>query len=219
MFNLIHNNNLILGPVPYSKRRFTEELEELEITHDPLPSSLIEPLIIDTETKILPFKDTTTPEHNHTFEQLIGPTFTINTDDTVSFIYTKQDKPLHEIKALLKSTIASNRWKYETQGITINIQNNVVFIPTAKGDRDIFLQSFQLGLDNVNWKFNDIWLVLKNTDLQSIVTNALAHVQSCFDWEAGKVTEIDSCLDITGLKLIELVKPEWEPVQGNVGVV
>jgi hypothetical protein len=119
----------------------------------------------------------------------------------------------------MQSIIAGNRWRYETAGINILVQGNLVWVPTAKGDRDVFLQSMQLGIDNVNWKFDKIWLTITNTDLAEIVAAILAKVQSCFDWESAKNLEINACDTIIKLKQLELINPEWEPTKiGNLGL-
>jgi hypothetical protein len=214
MYNLISNNRLIWGPIAYSKARFEDALQELEINYT-LPYSTDDAIIIDETTGIYPTLPIITPDNDPLFEQLVGPTFTI-VDNKVQYIYTKQDRNLDHIKSDMQSIIAENRWKYETAGITISVQNNLVWIPTAKGDRDIFLQSMQLGVDNVNWKFDKVWLTIINADLVAIVAAILAKIQSCFDWEATKVLEINACNTMAELKQLELINPEWELKTSNV---
>jgi len=214
MYNLISNNRVILGPIVYSKARFIDALQDLEIACT-LPYSTDDAIIIDETTGIYPTLPIITPENDPLFEQLVGPTFTI-VDNKVQYTYTKQDRNLDHIKSDMQSLIAATRWKYETTGITISVQNNSVWIPTAKGDRDIFLQSMQLGIDNVNWKFDKVWLTITNADLVTIVAAILAKIQSCFDWEATKVLEINACNIMAELKQLELVNPEWELKNSNV---
>jgi len=214
MYNLISNNRLIWGPIAYSKARFEDALQELEIAYT-LPYSTDDAIIIDENTGIYPTLPIITPDNDPLFEQLVGPTFTI-VDNKVQYTYTKQDRNLDHIKSDMQIVIAENRWKYETAGITISVQGNSVWIPTAKGDRDIFLQSMQLGIDNVNWKFDRLWITITNADLVTIVTAILAKIQSCFDWEAAKVLEINACNTMDELKQLELVNPEWELKNSNV---
>jgi hypothetical protein len=217
MYNLISNNRLIWGPIAYSKARFEDALQELEITYT-LPYSTDDAIIIDETTGIYPTLPIITPNNDPLFEQLVGPTFTI-VDNKVQYTYTKQDRNLDHIKSDMQTMIAATRWGYETAGITISVQDNVVWIPTAKGDRDIFLQSMQLGIDNVNWKFDKVWLTITNADLVAIVTAILAKIQSCFDWEAAKVLEINACNTMTELKQLELINPEWELKTNNVELI
>jgi hypothetical protein len=214
MYNLISNNRLIWGPITYSKARFEDALQELEIAYK-LPYSTDDAIIIDETTGIYPTLPIITPDNDPLFEQLVGPTFTI-VDNKVQYTYTKQDRNLDHIKSDMHSLIAENRWKYETAGITISVQGNSVWIPTAKGDRDIFLQSMQLGIDNVNWKFDRVWLTITNPDLVAIVAAILSKIQSCFDWEVAKVLEINACNTMAELKQLELVNPEWELKNSNV---
>lgn len=210
MFSLIYKNQIQLGPIAWSKVRFTDELEELEIEHEVLPFSNTAPFTINQDTHILP-TTTQTPVFDITYENLTGPVANI-TDTSIVLVYGAEDKPVDQIKSNLKQVIAHNRWRYEIQGATVEIQGNSVWVPSAKGDRDIFLQSMQVGIDGVNWKFGELWLVLTNADLQTIVTAILAKVQTAFDWEASKVLEIDTCVDITELKLVVLENASWEPV-------
>lgn len=214
MYNLISNNRLIWGPIAYSKSRFEDALQELEIAYT-LPYSTDDAIIIDETTGIYPTLPIITPDNDPLFEQLVGPTFTI-VDNKVQYTYTKQDRNLDHIKSDMKTMIAATRWGYETAGITISVQDNLVWIPTAKGDRDIFLQSMQLGIDNVNWKFDRVWLTITNADLVAIVAAILAKIQSCFDWEAAKVLEINACNTMAELKQLELINPEWELKTSNV---
>ena len=214
MYNLISNNRLIWGPIAYSKARFEDALQELEINYT-LPYSTDDAIIIDETTGIYPTLPIITPDNDPLFEQLVGPTFTI-VDNKVQYIYTKQDRNLDHIKSDMQSIIAATRWGYETAGITISVQDNLVWIPTAKGDRDIFLQSMQLGIDNVNWKFDKVWLTITNADLAAIVAAILSKIQSCFDWEAAKVLEINACNTMAELKQLELINPEWELKNSNV---
>jgi hypothetical protein len=206
MYNLISNNRVILGPITYSKFRFEDELKALNIQQE-LPYQTEDAIIINETTGIYPTLPTIMPDHNGVFEQLVGPSFEI-IDNKVQYTYTKTDRPVEHIKTDLKATVAANRWKYETSGVTVSIQGNDVWVPTAKGDRDIFLQSMQLGIDNVNWKFDNLWLTITNADLQAIVAAMLAKIQACFDWEAAKVTEIENATD---LKTISVVNTDWEP--------
>lgn len=207
MYNLISNNRVILGPITYSKFRFEDALKEDLNINQELPYQTEDAIIIDANTGIYPTLPTIEPACNQLFEQLVGPTFEI-IDNKVQYTYTKTARPIEHIKTDLKAKIAEQRWKYETAGVTVPVQGTDVWVPTAKGDRDIFLQSMQLGIDNVNWKFDNIWLTITNADLQAIVAAMLAKIQACFDWEAAKVLEIENATD---LEAISLVNADWEP--------
>lgn len=211
MYNLIHNNRLILGPVEYSYTRFQDALEELGII-EKLPFNVDNGFIeINENTGIYPTNKTIMPDYyNGLFEELVGPFFEI-IENSIIYTYEKRDRQIDHIKSDMKSNLATTRWRYESYGITVNIQGNSVWVPTAKGGRDIFLQSMQLGLDNINWKFKNLWLTLSNEDLKFIVKSILDNVQQCFDWEKDRVIEIDSASTIDELKTIILINSDMEP--------
>ena len=145
-------------------------------------------------------------------QRLIGPKYNFF-ETYAEMYYDVADKPIDDIKRELKQIIAANRYKYEVAGITVNIQNQDIKIFTNREDRGLYLQAFQLGKDNINWKFGDVFLTLSNNDLSSIVQSIADHVQACFDWEATKNAEIDSAtfeqLDSINLKSDNTI---WEPI-------
>ena len=198
MYNLISNNRLIWGPIAYSKSRFEDALQELEIAYT-LPYSTDDAIIIDKTTGIYPTLPIITPDNDPLFEQLVGPTFTI-VDNKVQYTYTKQDRNLDHIKSDMQSMIAATRWGYETAGITILVQGNSVWIPTAKGDRDIFLQSMQLGIDNVKtgdltpWVKNNQFLLL-NSSLSVFEGKSNSHQDHWLDYTDKLIKDISDKTD------------------------
>jgi hypothetical protein len=206
MFCIIENNQVILGPVNWNQRRFQNVLlDDCEVTIDLPYSNDNTPIIVSDSIIICPLKEIVQPSLNSKIEQFAGPFLTVNDDNTATLTYQVIDQSVDNVKTDLKTIIAHNRWLLETNGITVNIQNTDVNITTMRQDRDIFLQALQLGSNNQAWKFdNNIWLTLPTSDLQTIVTAIVSHVQMSFDWESAKITEIDSCTDLSSLDSIVL---------------
>ena len=214
MFVLIHNNQVHLGPMNWNSRMFQHYItDELEIVFNvPISNDASAPITIDSVTSIIPVTTTTMPNYNTKIEQLAGPFYTITPTEAL-VEYTINPKDIEAVKNELKIIIANNRWKKETGGIQITIQNQMLNITTERGSRDIYLQALQLNADGNVWKMQavqqggpvvDAWLTLSLTDLQSIVTAIVTHVQSMFTWESTKVSEIDAATTLQELDLITL---------------
>lgn len=215
-----------LGPMNWRPRLFQSVItDDLEIDYTlPLSNDNNEAIIINDIARIIPVTDVgVTGSYNPKIQQLVGPYY--NFFETYAEHYQKvEDKPLDVIRSELKSVIASNRYRYEIMGTSVTIQNQTINVLTTREDRGLYLQAYQLGKDNVNWKFGDTFLILSNSDLGIIVNAVVNHIQSAFDWESGKCIEIDSAITLEELDALILVSDNimWEPVvpnQPNIGIV
>ena len=204
-FCLLEDLNIRLGPFEWSKRRFEDAIQEDFDILFPLPFQNSEAIDIHNSLKIRPVKETIYPNMNGRIQELAGPFVTI-TDTDCTLTYNAADKSIDSIKNELKSEVANNRYNFEVGGTTVTIQDQELPIITSRGERDIYLQTLQLGGDNITWKFNDKWVVLSLAELQTIVTAVFTHVKNSFEWEAAKVTEIDACTTLDQLAAIEAHK-------------
>ena len=216
--NFVH-----LGPMPWRQRLFQSVItDDLEIDYTlPLSNDTNDAIIINDIARIIPVTDIgVIGSYNHKIHRLVGPYY--NFFETYAEHYQNvEDKPLDVVKSELKSIISSNRYKYEVMGISITIQNQPVALLTNREDRGLYLQAYQLGKDEINWKFGSIFLILSNSDLGIIVNAVAEHVQSAFDWEHQKNIEIDSASTLTDLDALSLVSDNtvWEPTLPNVGII
>jgi len=208
-------DHVILGPMNWRPTFFKNVLmDDLEIDYDVPQSNDHElPIFINGVAKILPVKDIGVQGELNPKTQIAQGPFYNYFDDHAEAYWVPEDKNIDWVKSELKSIIAANRFKYEVKGIKLTIQGKEVEITTARGFRDLFLQAYQLGRDGVNWKFGEEFLTLSNTELEQIVQAVTSHVQSAFDWESSKVSEIDSANSLVDVDAISLVSdnPEWEP--------
>lgn len=207
MFCILENNQVILGPNHWNKRRFESCLLddcEIEFTLPP-GNDNFQPIIVSENVKICPVRETIQPSYNTKIQQLAGPFTTVNEDNSITLTYNVVDQDINSVKNDLKAIVANNRWLLEVSGVNVNVQGQDIYVTTERGSRDIFLQAVQLGSDGQRWKFdNGIWLVLSLAELQVILNAIVSHVQMAFDWESDKLAEIDACVDLASLDAVIL---------------
>lgn len=184
LFVIEENKQFVhLGPVKWSKYMFQSFInDELEINFQvPVNNDLNVVIEINDNYSIMP-AEIVYPNMNQKYQQLSGPFWTF-TDTLATGTYNAVDKSVSQIQNELKSIVASNRYFYETKGVTVTIRNQELNLTTNRGERDIFLQALQTGSDNNSWKVNGNWYTLSLADLQLIVDTIKSHVQTAFDWE------------------------------------
>lgn len=224
MYILTHNDTVFLGPMEWRARMFQSVIKDdfnLDVilpTTDPIaaPFGRYE---VSPEIVIRPVTFFPDPAYNAKIQGLHGPFYNFTTDQIILF-NTVVDLPVEAVKNSLKAIVTSNRYDMETSGISMMLQNTPVFITTARGDRDIYLQSYQLGITNIDWKFSagritqsgitttypETWLTITNSDLASITQTVLSHVSAAFAWERAKLTEIDNCTTLQQLDAVILTQ-------------
>jgi hypothetical protein len=216
MYALTQNKLIKVGPRNYYWQAFRNFLAQQGISTDNLPTdySGSEPIIIDRDTRIVQVITEAAPNYNQYTEELAGPTYTI-TDTLITGIYGISDRELNAAKCSMKETLASNRYAQEVAGITLTLQSTVVSISTKRGfDRDIWFQMDNLlpaGSTQV-YKFNnDLWLTLTKSDIQTVVTAIITHVQGAFDWEEAVSKQIDAASTKSEIENIDI---NW-PIVGD----
>lgn len=212
------NNNenfVILGPMNWRPTYFKNCLfDDLEIEFDvPLSNDDGTVVIVNENVSILPVVELPiNQEYNSKIQFPQGPYY--NFYETYAEIYyIPEDKNIDIVKTELKAQVAANRYQYEVKGITTTIQEQEVFIWTNREDRALYLQAYQLGANNVGWKFGSKFLTVTNAELGQIVSVCMAHVQAVFDWEGSVVSSINAATTLSELDLIstESDNPNWNP--------
>lgn len=203
---LINDNFVINGPRTWNARSFESTLEDdLEITYKlPLQKTDNDPIVIDENTRILAAQ-LVYPSHNEKIEYLHGP-FWDYSDDFATGTFQILPKDIDWVKSNLLTAVAGIRYNREVSGANTVIQNTTVTIDTSRGTRDIFVQKYLLmgDTDTVQWKFPEGWLTITKAELGSVVDAGVKHVQSQFDWEVTKSTEINNCVTLEELDAIKL---------------
>lgn len=208
MFVIVYNNFVTLGPMRWNRFRFENEIqEECEVTVTlPDRNDNMEPIIVSDEVKILPIQGTENPEFNPKIEFLNGPYWEF-TDSVAIMSYRVEDLNLDAAKSMLKQQTADVRWKKEMSGVEVAINGTTHKFATDRDTRNVLQSHITAGLESVNWKFNtDTWIQLTQAQLQEVLSATLTHVQSAFDWEMQKNTEIDSCTTLTELDAVVIIE-------------
>lgn len=211
LYALVHNNRITVGPRSWSRSFFLEYLEDEDLDTSGLPRSNPGEAIITETWKILPVSEITYPEMSETFEQLVGPFWTIHKDH-ITGIYNKTDKKLDVIKSDLKNVVASNRYNVEVGKLEYTFSDGqVVQLYTDRDGRMIYLDTLHALPDGmtVPFKFHGgvFRTAVTKQELHEIVRLGAIHIATAFGWEAQKVAEIENAKTIEELKNIELRHP------------
>ena len=216
MYALIHNSQLILGPIQYNYRMINGELEELEIDARVTPRDYENiPIRFDDFTFLVPVVQTI-PEHDTRFQSVGNFAWEIIQENDipvrVEMTYPISNKTLEQIKEEYKKQLPDIRRQKETQIIDVTINDTIVQVSTAREERVSFVSKLVSSPGPHNFKFeNNVWLQITTTELEYVISQIDAKVQEAFDWEYTKVQEIDACEtgeDVYNVVLIEEVIPD-----------
>ena len=164
-------------------------------------------IVIDENTKIYA-SELVYQNFNNKIEHLHGPFWDFTSGKAIGTFQIVENS-IVSIKNTLKALVAENRWRKEIAGTTATIQNMEVIVNTTRDGRDIFFQKYMLMGENdtVQWKFSKSWLTLTKLDIGIAVTAGATYIQSQFEWETTKISEIDACVTAQELDLIDLGDP------------
>lgn len=190
MFIITYNNNVILGPMKWNARRFTEVIEDdCEITVT-LPLTNDAYYEVNDEIKIYPVQGTLNPEFNSKTEYLHGPFYEYIDGIAYSSMVVEQ-LPLSAAQNFVKQEAANVRWIKQNSGVKITLNDVEYTFATDLQTKSIFHQYITSDLESVNWKIDqDTWIVLSKSNIQTVFNSIVNHVQSAFDWEVAKLSEI-----------------------------
>lgn len=206
MFGLVYENKIQVGPREWSYVFFKDYLIKNNLTYNQLPKQSNNSVITD-QWQILKVKELNIPNYDQLFEQLAGPYWTIHQDHITGY-YDIMPVPLNSIKNTLKSIVAANRYQVEIAGIDFDLDGTKVGVYTDRENRSVYLDALMIMADDelINFKFkNGIFKQVSKSQLTEIVKAGASHIKSAFDWEAEKITAIDSANSVDELKNIELI--------------
>jgi hypothetical protein len=219
-YALIHNNRIEVGPRNWNYYFFLEYLEDENLNIEELPRRAPTEAVFTDDWKILPVTNMNFPENlNNIYEELVGPFWTVH-DDHITGLYNRKDRAIPAIKGDLKNTIADNRYKVETGKLEYTFSDGqTVEVYTEREERMIYLNTLSVLPDGettpFKFKGGTFRANVTKTELSQIVFIGMNHIRSAFEWEAAKVTEIESSNTIEELKLIELRHPTQIPDDGD----
>lgn len=203
MYALVHNSQLIIGPINYNYRLINAELEELEVNAKVSPRDYERvPIIFDANTALVPVVQDI-PTYDERFESIGNFEWSIFQEngypERVDMTYTINSKSLEQIKEEYKSRVSPIRWSKENdQLLILTINNTQVQVLTSREERAQFVNKL-VSCSNIpnathNYKFrNDVWVEIGCTEIEYILQQIDEAVQDSFDWEYTKLQEIDAC--------------------------
>lgn len=204
MYVLIHNNNVLTGPMNWDYGMFLHATAKENIAAN-IPAGIPDtmPYVIDQNTMICEYDEIYPTEINTKIEMTYGPFWDLSSIKAIA-TYRKKDKDIDSVKGNLKDIAAAKRYAKEILGTQALIQNTEVTVDTNRGSRDMFIQKYSLmgEADIVKWKFPEGWLVLTKADLGNAVNAGVSYVQQCFDWESDISDEIDAATTLHELDAI-----------------
>lgn len=219
LYSLIHNDQLLLGPIKYNYKLINFDLEELELEQRLNSQSYTQvPIQFDETTFLLPAREVR-PEHDARFHNITPPVWSITKVDGVPtevvFTYSAVDKSIEQVKQERKALVAPERRNKENTTIIVNVQGTDVEVSTSRENRLSLASKLLSSPGPHNFKFgDDFWLQITTADLETIIQAVDAKVQEAFDWELAKLQEIDACLSAEDVHAVEIVPaPVEEPLE------
>jgi hypothetical protein len=208
MYAIVYKNRVVLGPMGWSQRYFTNALKirhriTANIPGKP-PSQM--PYRIDNDTAIHDVIENK-PEFDIMTQGIEGPYWDVSSD-TIIANYVVKDQPIESVRNNLRKIAAGERYKKEISGVKVEVRSMFVTCDTSREGRHIFIQKLLLMNtgDTVNWKFPEGWLILSKNELAMIVSAGAAHIQAAFDWENSINDLINQATTINALNAIEIVE-------------
>lgn len=204
---LVENKQIVhLGPIAWRHRFIQSELEDLDVDYIVSPTEPNGYLRINDSLEIYPV-NLENPVFDALYQQLAGPFWTFD-NEVATGTYNVLDRDIAGIKGDLKGVAAGERYRKETSGIKLTVQETEVSVATDRDSRNVYAQKLVSMTDNdtVQWKFPQAWLTLTKQELVTVLNSINAYVQTQFDWEIGIVQQIDDAQDIDTLKNIVIVE-------------
>lgn len=206
---LIHNDQLILGPMGFNVRMINSELEDLELneivtteSHSQLPIHFSDGLthLVFIEKEI-PFYDSRYHNlGNFSWEIIKENDIPIK----VKLTYPVYDKTLDEVKDIRKKELKPVRKIKEDRLIDITIRGVDVQISTSREERNLLATKLSSSSGLFNYKFQNTWIEIDQQDLQLILSEIDSVVQQTYDWELNKLNEIDSCTTVNDVYAVQI---------------
>ncbi len=211
-FALIHDNQLILGPIGFNVRMINSELKDLELSDKISPQSYIDVPIhfSDNLTHLLPIEKIV-PENDPKYHNIGNFTWEIieeNSQPTkVIFTYTISDKTLDEVKNVRKQEVPLVRREKENNIITLTINSVDIEVSTSREERLMLASKITASPGPCNYKFGNTWVEVNTVQLHQIIEEIDSKVQEAFDWELSKLQEIDACTTINEVYDVVIREP------------
>lgn len=208
MYAIIHKGRVILGPIAWAQKYFTDVLKIRHRVDASIPFDAPEefPYRIDDDTTIHKVVENK-PNIDAMIEQHYGPLWDLSNDVVVAN-YEVVALSIEDARNNFRYFTAFERYKKEVSGTTTTIQNLEVTIGTTRDERSNYVQQYLVlgDQETINWKFPQGWLTLTKQEFGSVVQAISQHVQQCFDWEKSINDQINAAQSASELYAIEITE-------------
>ncbi|MCJ7766295.1 MAG: hypothetical protein MUP09_10195, partial [Thiovulaceae bacterium] len=131
----------------------------------------------------------------------------------VLLTYPTIEKTLEEVKTLRKQEVSPYRREKENTILTLTVNETEVEVSTSRDERLLLASKLAASPGPHNFKFYNTWLEITTAELQYILNQIDIKVQEAFDWELGKLQEIDACLTIGDVYAVVIREQPQMPVE------
>ena len=215
---LVQNKQMvILGPITWRQRFIQTEINELVESEElstpyTIPATEQGYIDIGDGFEIFPV-DLTTPAFDPIYESLAGPFWTYE-NNVATGIYTVNNLDINVVKANLKQVVANERYRKQNLGTTVTVTNTSFSVGTDTNTINSLISlASATGLDTINYKSPNGFISVNGADIENIVSQIHAYVQTQFNWEKTTNETIDAASDVATLQAIEIVEP---PANGEI---
>lgn len=210
MFALVIDGKIVVGPREWKYSMFAKYFEDNGLEYGDFPKNKPEGAVITDSWKLLPVTGNK-PSYDNVYEQLAGPFFTINAD-SIDMAYEVVPATFSMAQSKLKQQVTDDRYKVEVGGVDYTFADGtVVNLYTNREDRGSYLDSMLVmnDTDVTTFKFKGgVFRDVNKADLQSIVGTGVTHIKNAFAWEGSKHAELDGCVTLDDLKLVDIIHPQ-----------
>ena len=216
MYALVNGSFILLGPIGFNYRLINSTIkDDLNLDYNVGPLDYMNvPINFNDQLKILPVVNNI-PHHNRKTEYPNMIRWEIG-EDRLTYFYEILPIPLEKLKQRYKEKITNDRWHKENNGnITVTINDIEITVSTKRENRSQLASKIRAMSTDVRkrFKFQNTWIELNSTEMQTIIDEIDDYVQEQFDWEYTKHNEIDACGDCEAL----LSMPEFDVSYTNTG--
>lgn len=219
LYVLVHNEDIVYGPVHWHSSNFNFELSKLGIQvtlpedsiayREVCPGSI--PYVVDENTKI--YKASMTNSRYDEADKFIKPNNIVwDLSSGVAIgTYTPVPQDLNTAKEYVKNEVTFNKEKAEIDGLDIEFHDgNIADMFSGPAARQVLMMKYLSmtddPLEETHIKCRDnTWLHLSKEDTLHALRSLSAYHESIVKWEEDKYQEIEACFTIDQLKNIDTV--------------
>lgn len=204
MYALLDGQQLLLGPISFNIGMINSELEDLGLNFRVNSQDYLNvPISITESVKIVNCYQNI-PHYDSRYQSSFQLGWEI-VDGDVVFNYETRDKPLDQVKDEFKALLPAIRYSKEYTTIPVQIDNEIISISTSRENRISLVSKLSSSNGPYNFKFdNGTWKQLVKADIQTILSEIDTVVQQAFNWEYQKIQEIDACVSVEDVLVVDL---------------